>query len=194
MGAMAITDGSLNFGNTPHENWVTGVVMMVIGGVFLCPVCPVLFYKLCKKRSRHAAFMQSDSIFDSPRAARYNQRTVGHSPSPSRDSNSQSTEDDYRVNIQDEYYNNSRTEGSQSPRYRRGAGGGNKQKERSGYSSKDDDDVAPSGIRNAAHAYAAQPAGLVDESHLHIEMASPASFAANHTTPRRQRHGDRMYN
>jgi hypothetical protein len=97
-------------------------------------------------------------------------RTVGHSPSPSRDSNSQSTEDDYRVNIQDEYYNNSRTEGSQSPRYRRGAGGGNKQKERSGYSSKDDDDVAPSGIRNAAHAYAAQPAGLVDESHLHIEV------------------------
>ena len=163
--AMSLTDSTLNFGNTPHENWVTGILMMCVGGVLLCPVAPIVFYKVCKRRSRYIKSMRSDSIFDAPRAARYNQRTVGHSPSPSRDS--MSTEDDFRVDVHSSRVN------SPSPHRRRG---GSK-----------DRTCAPSGVEGPQlyGVQASEPGGQVDvgfHGQGDVEMSGLASVSP--TAPR----------
>jgi hypothetical protein len=150
--AMQLTDGSLNFGYTPHENWVTGIVMMVVGGVLLCPLGPIFWTWACSKRASHSRYMKSDSIFDRPNTSVYNRTTVRASPSPSIDSGA--PDDDYRIEIQ----SNSRTE-SQSPgRRRRGA-------------SKDP--PAPSGVHNAEY-YGVQPSGQTDLANVDVEMQGVA--------------------
>mmetsp|Transcript_68927 Transcript_68927/g.111834 ORF Transcript_68927/g.111834 Transcript_68927/m.111834 type:complete len:496 (-) Transcript_68927:317-1804(-) len=144
--AMSLTHGTLNFGYTPHENWVTGLIMMCVGGVLLCPVAPVVCMWLSQKRSRHSQYMTNDSIFE--RRPAYD-RTVTQSPSPSQDSGA--TDDDYRVDIQ----SHSRT-ASKSPRRRRGT-------------SKD---AVPSGtLLGSVESYAVPPSGhAVELLQVDLEM------------------------
>jgi hypothetical protein len=133
--AMSMTKGTLNFGYTPHENFITGVVLLSIGLILLCPVAPVCWYWLMQKRSRHTTYLASDSIFQRPPTY---DRTVTQSPAPSADSGA--TDDDYRVDIG----KHSRLD-TQSPRRRAPS------KER----------PAPDGVSNADF-YGVQPGGQVD--------------------------------
>ena len=54
--------------------------MMCIGGVLLCPIAPLCCGWLFQRRSRHAAYMQNDSIF-TPK--RYDRCARAHAPPPS---------------------------------------------------------------------------------------------------------------
>ena len=42
---------------------VTGIVMMCIGGLFLCPIAFMCCSWLAQKRSRHSEYLKNDSIF-----------------------------------------------------------------------------------------------------------------------------------
>lgn len=161
--AMTLTDGTLNFGYTPHENWVTGIVMMVVGGVLLCPLAPMCFVWVRNKRTSHSRYMASDSIFDRPSTSVYNRTTVRASPSPSIDSGA--TEEDYRIDIKS---NSSRTESRSPGRRRRGAS---------------NDPPPPSGIRNAEY-YGVQPGGQADLGDVDVEMQAVATQSPTHQAPR----------
>jgi len=156
---------------------VTGIVMMCIGGVLLCPVAPMCCGWMCQKRASHAAYMQNDSIFT---AKRYNRcagahaylhahtpsllpalsppaatdgraharRTTTESPNPSVGSGA--TDDDYRIDIQSHSRNS-----SQSPRRRR----------------PNDKDAAPLGVGHAnADYYGVQPGGQGGQTKSDLEV------------------------
>ena len=142
--------------------------MMSIGGLFLCPICPICCSWLAQKRSRRAEYLKNDSIFAPkqydrcalahtdrsgqgfrplllarcfPQAATDGQARVNRTTtkSPSPSVSSGATDDDFRIDVQ-----NSRTS-SLSPRRRR----------------PNDKDAAPFGAAPATGYYGVQPGGQV---------------------------------
>uniref|UniRef100_A0A7S4P7B8 Uncharacterized protein n=1 Tax=Guillardia theta TaxID=55529 RepID=A0A7S4P7B8_GUITH len=69
--ALSLTSGTLNFGLTPHENWVQGMVMLVIGCVLLLPVIPSCCLYIHSKRSSYDRRMRDDDFLERLRANRY---------------------------------------------------------------------------------------------------------------------------
>lgn len=74
--ALSLTSGTLNFGLTPHENWVQGMVMLVIGCVLLLPVIPsCCLYIHSKRRSQRTCPHSLSPLLAAPTTAGYGTTT-----------------------------------------------------------------------------------------------------------------------
>jgi hypothetical protein len=78
-----MTGGTYAFGDTPHEVWVQGIIMIVVGTIMLCPVIPVLLVNCSRRRAAYASRMRTDSWLD-PVTANARARSAAVSVSSSR--------------------------------------------------------------------------------------------------------------
>mmetsp|Transcript_21779 Transcript_21779/g.34130 ORF Transcript_21779/g.34130 Transcript_21779/m.34130 type:complete len:432 (-) Transcript_21779:241-1536(-) len=72
--ALIMTAGTLNFGSTPKENWQSGIIMLVVGCIMLCPAVPSIFFKWSSSRSKYSSYMYEDRFDMALRPASRNYR------------------------------------------------------------------------------------------------------------------------